>query len=337
MFDLNLTKIFSTVVETNSITKAADALEMSKASVSRKITSLEKKLGVRLLHRTTRKLNITHVGKKYHQSCRAALNTIYEANQEACHKKNEMSGEITITCPVVFAEQFLSQPIQKFRELHPEVNVRIIATNDILDLKKQHIDLAFRAARGNNLLNLGYIARNLGSACYVAVASPNYVEQNGIISHPIELCQHKTIGYTQSGPELTFVSDEESMDIRVDHTLNVNSLKMVRSCAIDGLGIAILPCYLAIDALRKKELTVLLPDWEFVFGDLFLVYPSLKHIPKRVRLFIDFAVEYYTREKPWKIDKEETKNYIHKRYANSKEANHSAILSQSNCILKAIS
>ncbi len=322
MFDINLAKIFSTVVDTKSITNAAAQLKIPKATISRKISFLEKELGVRLIHRTTRKLKVTSEGEKYYQRCHAALKAIDEANQEIISSQEDIAGEIKLTCPVLFADEFLCKLVVEFQKLFPTITIQVNATNDFIDLVEDSFDLAFRCGNENNLIGSNFVARSLGRACYCVVASPDYINQYGILSHPSQINKHKTIGHsTQWNSALQFSKKEELVTVSPKSSLNLNSIKSMCECAKEGLGITILPCYTALNALKSGELKILLPDWEFVFGELSLVYPCAKFVPKRIRLFIDFSLEYYRSSMPWVSDKIEMKKYIHEDYFCKTENN----------------
>lgn len=312
MFDLNLTKIFVTVFETKSITKSADILKIPKATISRKIAYLEENLGVKLIHRTTRKLQVTKEGQQYYQRCNTALKTIDEANQKIIALQNENSGEIKLSCPVLFADQFLGKLIFKFQKQYPNIGFRINSTNEFIDLVKENVDVAFRCANNSASIDSNYIARNLGKASYCVVASPNYIDKFGEIEHPNDVHRHKTIGHsTQWNSSLHFSRNEELISITPMSILNVDSINMMTECAIEGMGITILPCYSAMDALESGKLKILLFDWEFIFGDIHLIYPSAKFIPKKVRLFIDFSLDYFRSVIPWESSKNQMKKYIY--------------------------
>ncbi|PIP80328.1 MAG: LysR family transcriptional regulator [Gammaproteobacteria bacterium CG22_combo_CG10-13_8_21_14_all_40_8] len=310
MFDLNLTAIFAKVVETQSLTKAAQELGIPKATVSRKLASLEDELGVRLIQRTTRRLNLTDTGRQYYRSCQEALATVHEANLEASQTQEAPTGVLKISAPTAFGDQFLSSPLIQFRQMYPQINLQVNLTDRVIDLVEEDIDITFRVGL---LANSSYVSRRLGKTSQLIVASPKYLQQHGVPKSPKDLQQHQVIGYSENLGKKTLVFEgvEGSVSINVSPSIIVNNINIMKNFCTEDLGITIIPLFLALEALRKGELKIILPEWRFQFGDLYLLYPSKKHLATKVRVFIDFIANQYATEQPWLPSTEQLKQYIY--------------------------
>ncbi len=309
---MNLAAIYSKVVETHSITKAALALGIPKATVSRKLAALEDELGVRLIQRTTRRLNLTDTGRQYYRRCQDALAAIHEANLEASQTQEAPSGVLKLSAPVVFGDQFLSDPIVKFMQLYPKIDLKVDLTDRLIDLVEEDIDLTFRVGK---LADSSYITRKLGTTSQVVVASESYLEQYGVPEKPNNLTNHQIIGYSENlgKKNLEFKGPGGSVNFHTSPTLIVNNINIMKDACSQGLGITILPVFLALDFLREGKLKIILPEWQFQFGDLYLLYPSKKHLAAKVRVFIDFIVEAYSSEQPWLPSTEELQQYVYQQ------------------------
>ena len=310
MFNFNLAVIFSKVVEKNSITKAALALGIPKATVSRKLAALEDELGVRLMQRTTRSLSLTDTGRTYYQSCQDALAAIHEANLEASQTQEEPSGLLKISAPVVFGDQFLSGPLIEFMLKYPKIDLKVDLTDRLVDLVAEDFDLTFRVGQ---LTDSSYIARRLGGTRQVVIASEDYLNKFGSPKTPKDLQNHQMIGYNDnlSKKTLHFSGPNGSENINISPSLIINSLNVMRDTSISGLGITILPIFMALEPLRAGKVKIILPEWEFQFGDLYLVYPSKRHVATKVRTFIDFMLDIYKSNKPWLPNTEELQQYVY--------------------------
>lgn len=308
-FDFNLAAIFIKVVEHKSITKAAEKLGMPKATVSRKLSQLEDTLGIRLMQRTTRKLSLTDAGRQYFEACRDAIESLHEANANVAQYQREPSGELRVTAPVVFGDQFLSEPLIEFMRQYPDVKVRIELTDRLVDLVDEAYDVAFRVGQ---LTDSSYVARRLGPTRQMIVAAPSYLKRYGCPQHPKELKHHRLIGYSETLKNvLRFRGTDGEVSLSPEAHLFVNSLNVMRAVAEAGLGITILPSFVAIPSLKTGRLAVILPEWQFVFGDMYLVYPSRRHVPAKTRVFVEFMVEYYSAHRPWLADENTITPFIH--------------------------
>ncbi|WP_263866297.1 LysR family transcriptional regulator [Thalassolituus oleivorans] len=193
-FDLNEMAIFVHVVEAGSFTGAAKNLGLPKSTVSRKITQLEERLGVRLIQRTTRSLRLTDTGSAYYNHCARILGEIEEANIAVTQMQSTPTGTLRITAPVLFGSTVLSGLIADFMDDHPQVQIDLVLTDQRLDLVQDGIDVAFRVGQ---LEDSSLIGRHLGDARAILCASPEYVKKHGAPKHPSELQEHTLMTASQ--------------------------------------------------------------------------------------------------------------------------------------------
>jgi DNA-binding transcriptional LysR family regulator len=309
-FDYNLAAVFIKVVEHKSLTRAADALSMPKATISRKITALEDMLGVRLLQRTTRSLNLTDAGKRYYEKCRLAIDVMHEANLEVTRKQETPKGELRITAPIVFGDKFLSEPLTNFMASYPDIQVKVELTDRLVDLVAEGFDVAFRVGQ---LTDSSYVARRLGKTRQVIVASPEYLQKHGCPESPRDFGKFQLIGYSESLRK-TFKFRGPTGEVSVSLSrarLIVNSLNVMLGACEQGMGITVLPSFTTMDALKRGTLKIILPQWHLQFGDLYLVYPSRRHIPATMRVFIEHMSRFFSQHQPWLPREEALEPYFY--------------------------
>ena len=300
-FDLNEMAIFVRVVESGSFTGAAKALGLPKSTVSRKITQLEERLGVRLIQRTTRSLSLTDTGSAYHEQCSRILGEIEEANAAVTQMQSTPTGTLRITAPVLFGSTALSSLISEYMELHPQVNIDLILSDQRLDLVQEGIDVAFRVG---HLEDSSLIGRYLGDVTAMLCASPEYIERHGTPKHPNDIHQHQVIaasGWTQwslKGPE------GQEVNINTKPRLTVNDLSSLYTLALAGTGIAALPVLISASAIKKKNLVPVLCDWPFEAHPIHTLYASNRHLSAKVRTFVDFIIDSVRPNPPWLVDME---------------------------------
>jgi DNA-binding transcriptional LysR family regulator len=300
-FDLNEMAIFVRVVESGSFTGAAKALSLPKSTVSRKITQLEERLGVRLIQRTTRSLSLTDTGSAYHAHCSRILADIEEANIAVTQMQSTPTGILRITAPVLFGSTVLSGLVAEYMELHPQVNIDLVLSDQLLDLVQEGIDVAFRVGQ---LEDSSLIGRYLGDVKAMVCASPDYIAKFGKPNHPDEIAKHQIIaatGWNQwslKGPE------GQEVNVNIKPRLKVNDLSSLYTLALSGAGIAALPVLIAASAIKSKNLIPILCDWPFEAHPIHALYASNRHLSAKVRSFVDFVIERVRPNPPWLVDME---------------------------------
>ncbi|MDK2777123.1 MAG: LysR family transcriptional regulator [Pseudomonadota bacterium] len=298
-FDLNEMAIFVHVVEAGSFTGAAKNLGLPKSTVSRKITQLEERLGVRLIQRTTRSLRLTDTGNAYYNQCARILSEIEEANIAVTQMQSTPTGTLRITAPVLFGSTVLSGLVAEYMELHPQVVVDMVLSDQRLDLVQEGIDVAFRIGQ---LEDSSLIGRYLGDVRGILCASPDYLDKSGIPANPDQLNDHQLITssswlqWNMKGPE------EQEANIQVKPRLQVNDFASLYAMTLSGAGIAPLPLLIASPAIRSGDLVPLLCDWPFEASPIHALYPSNRHLSAKVRSFVDFVIDSIRPNPPWEVE-----------------------------------
>ena len=288
MLDLNDIVVFARVVEAGSFTAAARLLGMPKTTVSRRIAALERELGVRLVQRTTRSLNMTDAGRLYYEQSSQALRTIEDANMRLAEARAEPSGTIRISAPVGFAGNFLASAAFDFLAAYPNTKVELHLTDDTLNLIENGIDLAFRTGI---LPDSTLIARKLGSTHRVLCASPDYLARRGVPVASADLVHHHCVIAGPSTGMAHWVLDgpRGQETVAVSGRFAANEMQVVVAAAIAGYGIAQLPYQTAEAFVRNGQLCRVLGDYTTPVGGLYAVYPSSRHVSPLVTAFIELA------------------------------------------------
>ncbi|MFF0950138.1 LysR substrate-binding domain-containing protein [Rhizobium leguminosarum] len=287
MLDLNDIMIFARVIEAGSFTAAARLLGMPKTTVSRRIAALEHELGVRLLQRTTRSLNLTDAGRLYYEESSQALRTIEDANLRLAEARAEPSGTIRISAPVGFGGHFLQDAIFDFLAAYPKSKVELRLTDDRLNLVENGIDLAFRTGV---LEDPTLIARKLGSTHRILCASAEYLARCGTPDHPDDLARHDCVIAGQSAQAQWLLQGPHGQEtIAVSGRFAANEMLAVMAAAIAGYGIAQLPYGVGETCIRDGRLCRVLDGYTTPAGGLHVVYPSSQHLSPLVKIFIEMA------------------------------------------------
>lgn len=296
MQDLNEMAIFAIVVNTGSFTKAADKLKLPKSTVSRKVSQLEKRVGVRLINRTTRNLKPTETGKLYYSQCLKMLEQAEEADRIVTNMQSEPSGLLRISTPLSFGTPFFIKVIKRFLEKYPKVNIEIVADNKQVDLLEHEVDIAFRIGP---LSDSSLIARNIGTARLSLCATPEYLAQYGEPKTIQELEQHTCISHPAS--PWVFQNSTGNIEFQPSSRMIANDMEMIRKMVKQGFGIGAVPQILISDDLNDKSLIPVLPEFPFLDRTFYLVYPSRREPPSKVVAFTDFIFSNCQPIAPWEI------------------------------------
>ena len=291
-------QVFTEVADRASLTGAASALDMSRAMVSRYLESLERWLGVRLLHRTTRRVSLTDAGAEALQRCRQVLELSRDVQSVAGARHAAPSGKLRITTSTSFAAAYLAEAVTDFLAQHPQTQIEVIATERTVNLVEDRIDLAVRIG---NVLDDSLVARRLGVCRSVICASPAYVEASGWPSTPDDLKSHRCITHAYVGrTEFSLQRNGQTLRIPVRGQLQSNEAAVTRRAALAGAGIAMLPTYFVSADLASGQLIRLLPDWEPEPLVIHAVYLSSQHQPRLMRMLVDFLADRMRGEvAPW--------------------------------------
>jgi DNA-binding transcriptional LysR family regulator len=285
-------RTFSAVVEASSFVGAADALDLSKAAVSRHIGDLEGRLGVRLLQRTTRRLSLTEEGEVFYARCKELLSNVEEAEAEITSRRGQAVGLVKINVPVSFGNLHLSNLWGAFALRHSKVSLDVTLTDRSVDLVDEGVDVAIRIAQ---LPSSTLISRKLSSTRMVLCASPRYLKQAGRPKHPSDLEAHSVLAYSYwaSGDDWEFDGPDGRVRVKTRARLRTNSGDTCRSGALAHQGIVLQPTFLVGADLAEGTLVELMPQYKSIELGIYAVYPTRKHVSPKVRLLIDFLVDWF--------------------------------------------
>jgi len=283
---------FVAVVDAGSFVGAAEALGLSKAAVSRHVGELEKRLGVRLLQRTTRRLSLTAEGQQFQLRCRDLLAAIDEAESELSSRSGETRGQLRINVPLTFGVLHLAPLWGRFAQAHPLVGLDITLGDRMVDLVDEGYDLAVRIS---TLPSSNLVSRRLATTRMVLCASPGYLAEHGTPVHPHELATHRTISYSYwaTRDAWQFEGPDGPVTVRIRPVLHANNGDTCRAAALDHQGVILQPDFIVGDDLRSGALVELMPEYRSIELGIHVVYPTRKQLPLRVRRMVDFLVEAF--------------------------------------------
>jgi len=290
---------FINIVEAGSITAAAERLGVAKSAVSRRLSELERRLGVELFHRTTRKMALTDTGEGFYQRSVRIMADLDEAESAVSQAHQELRGELRVAAPQSFGVMHLGPAINDFQNLHPAIRFDIDFNDRQIDLIQEGFDVGIRIAE---LEDSSLIARKLATNSIVVCASPDYLDKHGIPTAPEELVDHHclTYSYLSKPRQWNFIDMlGQVQTIRVGSRLQSNSGNYLREAAIAGLGILRLPTFIAYQAIQGKQIVPILQDYEIPSVNAYAIYPPTRHLSQRVRTFIDFLVERFAGTPYW--------------------------------------
>ncbi|KQT11376.1 LysR family transcriptional regulator [Ramlibacter sp. Leaf400] len=280
-------RVFAAVVDAGSFVAAADALEMSKPAVSRHVAELEQRLGVRLLHRTTRRLSLTVEGEVFLARCRDLLAGVDEAEAEVSARGGSVVGLLKVSAPVSFGVLNLAPLWADFMAQHPQLTLDLTLTDRFIDLVDEGYDMAVRVAR---LPSSSLVSRRLASTRMVLCASPRYLEKRGAPARPSDLSAHDVLAYNllATGDTWEFEGPQGTVAVKVKPRMQTNSGDTCRAVALGGGGIVLQPTFLVSADLQRGDLVEVMPGYRSAELGIYAVYPTRKHMPPKVRLLIDF-------------------------------------------------
>ncbi|MEE8165899.1 MAG: LysR family transcriptional regulator, partial [Myxococcota bacterium] len=241
--------VFSRVVEEGSFSAAARKLGLSKASVSREISALEQRLGAQLLRRTTRRMSLTEVGDVFHERCQRVVEAAKDAEFSVSQLQDAPRGAIRLAVPTSFGHLQITPRLPRFLERYPNIRVDVDATDRIVDLVYERVDLSIRIGRPREQ---SYVQRKLCPIRFLMCASPEYLERRGLPRTPEDLSEHVCLSYTGRTAVWRFSTGER---IKTAGTLNVNNIDALRQAALVGHGIVYLLSFLGADDVRSGRLT----------------------------------------------------------------------------------
>jgi DNA-binding transcriptional LysR family regulator len=291
-------RAFTQVVALGSFSSAAREMRLSRSAVSKYIADLERDLGVQLIGRTTRSTSPTENGRSYYERCVAILSDLDEADREAAQLQTLPRGILKVNAPMSFGTMHLGKVIADFMGLYPDLQVQLILSDQQIDTVQEGFDVTIRIA---DLASSNLVARKLVPARRVFCASPGYLARRGTPKTPEELRQHDCLsyGYLTTGLQWKLTGAAGDHWIQVPWKLCTNNAEVLRDAAVKGRGIALLPSFIAVADLRSGPLRTVLDAFKAPEIHVFALYPPTRHLPLKVRVFIDFLVRHFAGRPGW--------------------------------------
>lgn len=291
-------RVFSQVVESKSFVRAAEQLDLSTTAASRYVADLEDHLHTRLLQRTTRRISLTESGRGFYERCVQILADLDEAEREAAQKATEPHGTIRLTTSVNFGTRQLTPAIASFMQRHAQVRFDVSLSDRTVDLVEEGFDLAVRIG-GTGTQNL--VARKLGETRLVLCAAPAYIARHGAPAAPEDLARHNCLTYEYALRDAWMFRDASGRQraVRVAGSLNSNNGDLLAAAAAEGVGILLEPDFIVGPELAQGRLVRVLESFEAPVSPIYAVYPSRRHLPAKVRAFVDFLAERFAGAKAW--------------------------------------
>jgi DNA-binding transcriptional LysR family regulator len=284
---------FNTVVETGSFVGAADALNLSKAAVSRHVVELERRLGIRLLHRTTRRISLTPEGQVFYARGKDVLAELDDVESEVTAKQESVSGLLRINAPFTFGIQHLAPLWGLFRDRYPQVTLDVTLADRVVDLVEEGYDLAIRIA---DLESSSLVSRRLATTRMILCASPKYLKKHGKPKQPSDLTHHQIIAYSylSTKDEWHFAGPAGAVSVMTRPWMHTNNGETCKAAALAHQGVILQPGFVVGDALAAGELIELLPQYRSTEIGIYAVYPTRKHLSAKVRAMIEFLSIQFT-------------------------------------------
>lgn len=284
-------QVFAKVVETGSFSAAAELLNMSPSAISKLVSRTEGRLGVQLFKRSTRSMALTAEGREFYASCARILQEIDDAELSVSQGFSQVRGTLRVNTSLPFGQHYLVPLLAEFRALYPEVVIDISLTDSKVELQRDEVDVAIRMGP---LHDATFRARKLGSSRKAVVAAPSYLARHPAPRVPADLSRHDCLNFDfrRSLDEWPFMVDGKLVHLAVDGAMQTNNGETMRQLTLQGLGVSRLGMFHVFDDIRRGDLVELLPAYNA--GDIeevTVIYLNQKHIPPRIRAFIDFVAE----------------------------------------------
>lgn len=279
-------RLFTRVVDLGSFSRAALELGIGQPAATKQVARMEKALGARLLHRSTHGVMPTEVGNLYYEKCKLIVHHDEEARSVATLMQSQIQGALRISTSIAFGRRVLAPMVMRFMRSHPQVQIDLSFDDRYVNLIEQGVDVAIRMGR---LADSSLGSTCLGMSPWVAVAAPAYLETRGVPARPDHLGAHDALIYsTAQGDAIWHFTgpQEKSQAIAVNGRLRSNNLSVLLGAARDGLGVAVLPHYVAIDGLRSGEIVSILDGWRLPGQEVHAVYPSPRLVPAKVQKLV---------------------------------------------------
>jgi LysR family transcriptional regulator for bpeEF and oprC len=287
-------EVFVQVVDAGTFTRAADNMQLPKATVSTLVQALETTLAVKLLHRTTRQVSVTSDGAAYYERCLRILSDVREAEESLSRNRANPSGRLRVDVSTGIANDIIIPALPDFFQRYPDIALELGCGDRPVDLIEEGIDCAIR---GGALPDSGLIARRIGVLQFVTCATPAYLAQHGRPLHPNDLASHRCVNYFSSKTGKIFDWDfsrgEERIQIAVPASLAVNDSTAYISAGLAGIGIMQMASFSMDRYVASGEIELLLEDWTSTPLPVNVVYPQNRHLSAKVRVFVEWLADLF--------------------------------------------
>ncbi|NQZ51223.1 MAG: LysR family transcriptional regulator [Moritella sp.] len=285
--DFSAIPVFVAVVEKGSFSSAADKLGMTKSAVSKRISVLEDNIGVRLFNRTTRSITLTEAGERFSDYARNAVVMANEGFAALHNLQGIPKGTLKINAPMTFTRLHIVPYIKEFLDLYPDVKVILSMDDRVVSLVEGGYDVGIRIGE---LESSSLISKKLADCKSVLCASPEYLKKHGTPSKPEDLSHHNCINYSlfQGGAEWTFYKDSKKLKLEPKGNFIVNNSDAILEVLLNGLGICQMPTFIVAEHLKSQRLITCMDEYALPKHAIYAVYPERKHLPEKVRVFIEF-------------------------------------------------
>lgn len=292
-------RVFARAAMAGSLSAAGRQLEMSPAMATKHVNALEARLGIKLFHRSTRRLTLTEAGSNYLEACQRILADIDEAEAAAASQRVKATGLLRMSVPLSFGSRYIAPLIPAFSRRHPEVITELGLTDIHVDLIAGNWDLAIRIG---DLVDSPLQARRLGDCAMQVCVAPRYLEERGVPRRISDLTQHNCLRYTLSAMQSTkkwYFGDRGEHAVEVDGNLMANNGDALVAAAVEGQGIIYQPHFIVAAALERGDLVELELDHPAMrLGGIYALYPPDRRPPAKVRVMIDYLVDAFAASPP---------------------------------------
>lgn len=284
--------VFVGVINAGSFTAAAHALGHSTSYVSKEVTRLEKRLGSRLLNRTTRTISLTDAGRAYYERCNQIVIDAENAERSINQLQEVPSGLLRINAPVSFGSQYLLNVLSQFMHRYPEVKLEVEFNDRLIDVVAEGYDVVIRVGE---IKDTNLVARKFTSSKAVVVASPDYIKRKGCPKKAEDLAQHDCIAYSllPTPTQWDFYKDGVRSSVTVEPRAMCNNAAIEVAMLLQGIGITRIPLFTCEQEVANGDLQIILDDYDPMKLDVFAVYPHRQYLTAKVRAFVDFVVDTF--------------------------------------------
>ena len=291
-------RVFCSVIEAGSFVAAAERSGLSTTAVSRLVAQLEMQLNVRLINRTTRRMNPTNEGFAYFERCTQLLADLEEAEASVSGEARHPRGRLRLTAPIALATLRLAPAFAAFCRTYPEITLDVVLSDGVADFVEEGLDLAIRVGRvGSENL----VARHIGETALLIAASHDYLTRMGNPGHPEDLLRHACFTYTYSATGNQWQFEDEagqSVSVRIGGPVNANNGMLLAEMAAAGSGIVLAPCFILQPLIAAGRLVQVLPEWKQCRLPIHVVYPTRRHLSAKVQAMTGFLSNWFAEQPP---------------------------------------